>query len=49
MLEEDQDYAHEPSFCHIKTEQPSESHETGIWTLHLMEQIQEKVMEPEYY
>ena len=34
MLEEDQDYAHEPSFCQIKTEQSIESHEAGIWTLH---------------
>ena len=34
MLEEDQDYAREPSFCQIKTEQHSESHEAGIWTLH---------------
>ena len=34
MLEEDQYFAHEPSFYQIKTEQPSESHEAGIWTLH---------------
>ena len=34
MLEEYQDYAHEPSFCQIKSEQPSENMEAGIWTLH---------------
>ena len=34
VLEEDQDFSHEPSFCQIKTEQPSENHEAGIWTLH---------------
>ena len=34
MLEEDQDYAQEPSFCQIKTEQSSKSQEAGVWMLH---------------
>ena len=34
MLEEDQNFAHEPSFYQIKTEQPLEDHEAGVWTLH---------------
>ena len=34
MLEEDKNYAHEPSFCQIKTEQPLDDHEAGVWTLH---------------
>ena len=34
MLEEDQEYAHEPSFFQIKTEQSIESPESESWTLH---------------
>ena len=34
MLEEDQDYLQEPSFCQVKTEQSSSNEEGGIWTLH---------------
>ena len=34
MLEEDQDYLQEPSFCQVKTKKSSSNEESGVWTFH---------------